>query len=173
MTEKIVTTNINDFFFLKKDNHQLLSIDYGRKKLGIAITNVAHSFALPLKVCLCKKCENTPEAFEEKACAITRYVAMHKIWGIVIGFPINMDGTEGPAALEVKNFAEFLASKLNLPIFLQDERLTSMEADSLLKEAGFSRKERNERDDMISAALIAESLLNQWETLAVTKRNKI
>jgi putative Holliday junction resolvase len=165
MTEIIVTTNIKSFLLLKKNNYKLLSIDYGRRKLGIAITNSEHSFALPIKVCICKKCENSESAFSEKAEIISLYTNSHKIWGIAIGFPINMDGSEGAAALEVKNFAEFLASKLNLPIFLQDERLTSMEADSVLKEAGFSRKERNARDDMISAALIAESVIHSWKNL--------
>ena len=162
MPENIVTTNIKTFFFFKTNQKKLLSIDYGRKKLGLALTNQEHSFALPLKVVLCKKNGNDEIAFEEKIALINPYVLANNIWGVVIGLPLNMDGSEGPAALEVRNFASFLSSRINLPVFLQDERLTSMEADSLLKEAGFSRKERNQKDDMIAATIIAESLLRSW-----------
>ena len=165
MPENIVTTNIKTFFCFKKKQKKLLSIDYGRKKLGLALVNQEHSFALPLSVVLCKKCENSTSAFEEKTNMITPYIDSHKVWGVVLGFPLNMDGSEGPAALEVRNFAEFLSSKIKLPVFLQDERLTSMEADSLLKEAGFSRKERNQKDDMVSATIIAESTLKAWMLL--------
>ena len=63
------------------------------------------------------------------------------------------------------NFVDKLAKKTNLPIYLQDERLTSKAADSLLRNMGFNRKQRNERDDMAAASMILETTLESAKRL--------
>ena len=76
-----------------------------------------------------------------------------------------MDGTESEQTKIVINFVGKLAKKTNLPIYLQDERLTSKAADSLLRNMGFNRKQRNERDDMAAASMILETTLESAKRL--------
>ena len=163
MPQKVVTTNSKNFFFFKKSNYRLISIDYGKRKLGFALTNNELSMALPLNIKQCKQIKDLEKSFIEKIEIIKKYIKEYKIWGIIIGLPLNMDGTDSKSSEEVRKFSNLLLLELELPILLQDERLTSMAADSLLKDAGFSRKERNEKDDMVAAQLIAESALEQMK----------
>lgn len=85
------------------------------------------------------------------------------ISAIVIGLPINMDGTKSEQTILTEKFAEKLEKRSNLPIFLQDERLTSKAADNLLKGFGLKRKDRNNQDDLAAASLILETVLNSRE----------
>ena len=87
------------------------------------------------------------------------------ICAIVVGLPVNMDGTNSEQTKIVVNFVNKLAKKTNLPIYLQDERLTSKAADSLLRNMGFNRKQRNERDDMAAASMILETTLESARRL--------
>ena len=82
-----------------------------------------------------------------------------------MGLPVNMDGTNSEQTKIVVNFVNKLAKKTNLPIYLQDERLTSKAADSLLRNMGFNRKQRNERDDMAAASMILETTLESARRL--------
>ncbi|HQM53781.1 MAG TPA: Holliday junction resolvase RuvX, partial [bacterium] len=84
----------------------------------------------------------------------------HEAAGIVVGLPLNMDGSEGPAARSARGFADSLRAALNLPVFLWDERLTTAEADRFLKSAGLSRRKRSLRVDGIAAQRILQSYLD-------------
>ena len=76
-----------------------------------------------------------------------------------------MDGTSSSQAKIVTSFVNKLAKETNLPIYLQDERLTSRAADNMLKNMGFNRRQRNERDDMAAASLILETVLESVKKL--------
>jgi putative Holliday junction resolvase len=78
---------------------------------------------------------------------------------IVVGLPLNMDGSEGPQAAKVRAFGERLAAHLTLPVEFWDERLTTVEAERALRGAGMSRARRRERIDQEAAAIILESYL--------------
>jgi len=78
---------------------------------------------------------------------------------IVVGLPLNMNGTEGPQAAKVRAFGERLSAHLELPVEFWDERLTTVEAERTLRDAGMSRAQRRQRIDQEAAAIILESYL--------------
>ena len=78
---------------------------------------------------------------------------------IVVGLPLNMDGTEGPQAARVRAFGRRVGTHLGMPVDFWDERLTTVEAERTLREAGMSRAQRRERLDQEAAAIILESYL--------------
>jgi putative Holliday junction resolvase len=151
MTTMIITS-LQEFYSFFQPNKPVLAIDYGGKKIGIAISSPDHFMAMPHSIILASK---EPEKLEK----IARIASQNNICALVIGLPVHMDGTHSDQTKTVINFAEKLSKKTNLPIYLQDERLTSRAADSLLKTMGLNRKQRNERDDMAAASLILETTL--------------
>ena len=80
---------------------------------------------------------------------------------ILLGLPLNMDGTEGDRAEKVRNFGALLAEKSGLPVDYEDERLTTVEAEEMLIEAGLSRQERRKVIDKVAAEIILRSYLNK------------
>lgn len=135
---------------------RLIAIDYGSKKLGVAISDPSLYMSLPMK-------EIIEPNNERKIAHIIRISKENASGGIVIGLPINMDGTRSEQTEIVQKFAEKLATQTGLPIFLQDERLTTKAADNLLKTIGLKRKERNARDDSIAACLILDTVLDYYQ----------
>lgn len=135
---------------------RLIAIDYGGKKLGVAISDPSLCMALPMNIIV------EPND-ERKIAHIIRISNENAAGGIVLGLPINMDGTRSEQTEIVQKFADKLASKTNLSIFLQDERMTTKAADNLLKTFGLKRKERNARDDSIAACLILDTVLDYYQ----------
>jgi putative Holliday junction resolvase len=97
--------------------------------------------------------------------SISDIVELYSVCAIVLGLPISMDGRASQQTRIVQNFAENLKNIFNLPIYLQDERLTSRAADSLLKSFGMSRKERNSQDDSIAASMLLETTIDSIKKL--------
>ena len=133
-------------------NGPLLALDYGSKKIGVAVSSPSRSISLPLGI------------VENKGGKVDDYlketILSQSIIGIVIGLPVRTDGSETEGSESVRGFANHLSSLLNLPILLQEERRTTLAANSLLKIAGFNRKTRNKSDDSIAACLILDAVLN-------------
>jgi len=121
-----------------------LGIDHGHKRIGLAIGDEADGLALPVTVIQAKPLE---QALAEIVALAGEYEAA----GLVVGLPLNMDGTVGPQAILAKNFAVELAQATELDVRLWDERLSSFQADADL--AGhLTRKKRRARQDAIAAA---------------------
>ena len=127
-----------------------LGVDYGRARIGLAISDPSGTLAQPLGVL-----KNRPGAIEE----IRRIIASHGVERIVVGLPLNMNGEEGEMAVEARNFAHRLREATGLPVDTVDERLTSWEAHSIMKEAGLRRKRRSQMVDKVAATLILERYL--------------
>ena len=131
---------------------RIAAIDYGRVRVGLAISDETRFLARPL-VCL----QNT----KQLSLLIVQELAKHgMVDAIVLGLPIQMNGKEGEMAQEVRKFAEELKKHTTLPIVFWDERLTSAQADRTLREAEFSRKRRAELSDTMSATVILQSYLD-------------
>lgn len=144
----MITSNIQEFCKFLTKSAPILSLDFGEKKIGVAISNKEHSMSLPIDV--------IPNNNEN----ILEIISQYNPCAIVIGLPVNMDGSMENIGIEkVQNFAKNLYDQFYIPIFLQDERLTSKTADNLLKNLGLSRKDRNKIDDKIAASMILESAL--------------
>lgn len=133
-----------------------LAIDYGTKRTGLAVCDPSETIASPLAVIegqkdLIKKIADIAEA--------------EKIEAIVLGLPLNMDDSEGAQAKLALEFAEQLRKHLDIPVHLQDERLSSFAAEDKLTSADFPKgKKRKKHLDAIAAAEILEAFLEQKNT---------
>jgi putative Holliday junction resolvase len=149
----MIAGDIKSFWKNVQINKPILSIDYGLKKVGFGISNPQFTISLPLKM-------EILVGDQQKITAILKLITEKEISGLVIGMPFNTNGTVGEQANEVMRFANLLATKIDIPIFMQDERFSSKTADNMLKTFGMKRKERNNKDDAVSASLILESVLS-------------
>ena len=93
--------------------------------------------------------------------AVGRMLAGHGVSRVVVGLPLNMDGTEGRQAARVRAFGERLASHLRLPIDYWDERLTTFEAEDRLRSSGVKAARRRELIDQVAAEVILRSYLDR------------
>jgi putative Holliday junction resolvase len=138
--------------FLNK-TQPILALDLGSKKIGFAVSDSNYTIAMPLMM---KKCDG----FKDKIGNINDLIDKHKPCILVVGLPFNMDGSDSLHTKSVRIEIAKISELCNVPIYLQDERMTTKAADNLLKAStSFSRKDRNMIDDSVSAALILESVL--------------
>lgn len=154
----MIKDSLQEFYALLKPNMPILGIDYGKRKVGFAISDPSRNISVPLEV-------GQFDKEDQKIAYILNMVEKHKICGIVIGKPVNMDGSSSEGEKVIEKFAGLLANSSELPIFLQDERLSTKAAHSLLKSAGIKRKARDEMDDQISASLILETVIDSIRNL--------
>jgi putative Holliday junction resolvase len=132
---------------------RVLGIDLGTKTIGLAMSDLGRSIATPLETL--KRGKFTADAERLKALCDE-----HGIAGIVLGLPINMNGTEGPRAQSTRAFATNLTGKIPLPILLWDERLSTSAVTRTLIEADLSRKRRAEVVDKLAAGYILQGALD-------------
>ena len=131
----------------------LLALDPGTKLIGIAISDINKKIATPMEVLEFKKYNDLKEK-------LLNIIKERKVGGIVIGNPINMDGSIGPRSQSSNSLADNLSSDLKLPILLWDERLSTSAAEKLLIEADLSRKKRSAIIDKIAASFILQGYLD-------------
>ena len=130
-----------------------LGIDYGRVRLGLALSDEEGILASPLPPLL--RSRRAREDFHH----IARFAREHGVARIVVGLPLLMDGTSGTMATEAKAFADQVARRTRLPVDLFDERLTSSEAERAMLEGNLSRERRKELRDGLAAVLILQAYL--------------
>jgi putative Holliday junction resolvase len=124
-----------------------LAIDLGDKRTGLAVGDDESGLVTPLAVIELPCGERLIEAIQGQ-------IYEHGPDAIVIGLPLNMDGTEGNRAKLVRAFGRDLAERTNLPIHYQDERLTSYAADQHMARSGRTHKQKKQRRDALAAAEI-------------------
>ena len=138
-----------------------MAIDYGTKAIGVAICDELQLTARPLATIRREK-----QNQKQVARLICELARQHEVGALVVGLPLNMDGTRGEAAEKVERFVADLRSQLAdapippIPIEMIDERLTSYEADQILREMGVSQKERKAKSDEYAAVLILQDYLD-------------
>lgn len=132
---------------------RLLGIDLGTKRVGLAITDELGFGAYPVATFL------RGRARIDDINTILRYADKEQAGGIVMGLPLNADGTKGPWAERVEGFTAALASATDLPITLHNEFLSSQEANEEMRAAGVKAKKRQEVIDQAAAVRILESYL--------------
>ena len=133
---------------------RILAIDYGRARHGLAVSDGLGLAGRPLPA-LQRKDGATDLA------TLRRVIDEHDVRRLVVGLPLNMDGSEGEMAAEARAFAARLETELGLPILLEDERLSTDEAESLLREGGLRPSERRALRDSVAAAVILRSVLER------------
>lgn len=132
---------------------RLMGLDVGTKTIGVAVSDATRFIATPLETIQRQKL--SPDLDRLAALAAERQVA-----GIVIGLPVNMDGTMGPRAQSVRQFAKDCGQRLSLPIALWDERWSTAAVTRQLIAEDASRKKRAEVVDRMAAAYILQGALD-------------
>jgi putative Holliday junction resolvase len=132
-----------------------LAIDYGRKRTGLAISDPTETIVSPLDVIKDEK---------ELCIKVQQLIKTEKIGAIVLGLPLNMDGSIGPQAKTVKKFAKRLKKQIKIPVYFQDERLSSFAAEEEIAEIQIAKKAKKEKLDAIAAAHILELYLERKKT---------
>ncbi len=130
---------------------RLMGLDLGTKTIGVAISDGLRLTATPLETIKRKK-------FTIDADRICEIISENQIAGIILGLPLNMDGSEGAQAKRVRKYAERLRRRLGLPLVYQDERLSSFVADQILATRA-RKKDRRAANDAIAAAAILQEFL--------------
>jgi putative Holliday junction resolvase len=133
---------------------RLLGLDVGTKTIGLALSDVSRSIATPLRTI--RRTKFAKDAAEIAALAETEGVA-----ALIVGLPINMNGTEGPRAQSARAFARNLAGVARLPFAFWDERLSTAATERALLEADASRARRAELIDKMAAAWILQGALDR------------
>lgn len=155
----MIISNLQEFCTNLIKGSPIIAIDYGKRKIGTAISNQELTFAMPFK------------SFEAKNEAqqihyIIDLLKTRSFCAVVIGLPVAMDGRPTAQTQLVEAFSLTLSKSTTLPIYYQDERCTSKAADNLLKLAGMKRKDRNACDDNVAACIILQDLLNKIINIA-------
>lgn len=138
----------------------LAGLDLGEKTIGVAVSDLRRGVATPLETIRRKK-------FTLDAARLLEIVKARAVAGIVLGLPLNMDGTEGPRCQTTRAFARNLSGLSALPIGFWDERLSTVAAERALLEADTSRSKRALVIDHVAAAYILQGFLDR---LAVAGR---
>ncbi len=133
---------------------RFLGVDLGRARIGLALADDVLRTARPVRAVTRRDDVATLADIGETA-------REYEVEQVVVGLPLNMDGTEGPAARQARVFAEKLARALGVPAALHDERLSTFEAETRLRDQGFSGQERRARVDAEAAAVILQGWLDR------------
>jgi len=136
----------------------LMGLDVGTKTIGLAVSDAGRRIASPLVVIRRTK-------FRADAAELLEAAAERDVAGLVLGLPVNMDGSEGPRAQATRAFARNLADLTDLPIAFWDERLSTAAVTRTLLEADQSRKRRGEVVDKMAAAYILQGALDRLARL--------
>ena len=138
---------------------RLLGLDLGSKRIGVAVSDEMGWTAQGLAVL-------NRHGGKRDLENIARLVQEQRVEEVVLGLPINMDGSEGEQARKAREFAERLREHLELPVHLWDERLTTWEAEGILKQAGVKGRKRRQVVDKVAATLILKSYLEARENMS-------
>lgn len=132
---------------------RILALDHGTKRVGVALSDETATIAQPL--------EFIPAEPQTKCLERIKEISRERQVGeILVGLPRNMNGTYGPAAESARGFAVALKEAIGLPVKTWDERLTSVQANRYLIEAGMRRDQRKVKVDQSAAAILLQSYLD-------------
>jgi putative holliday junction resolvase len=132
---------------------RILALDHGTVRIGVALSDELKMFASPLEFIPAEP----PGGVMER---LQRLVSERNVELIVIGMPRNMDGSYGPAAQKVREFVEQLRGAVKVPLVTWDERLSSVQAHRMLRQAGHKAKQQKGRVDASAAAILLQSYLD-------------
>lgn len=149
----MLLASLTEFRAALPPHTRLLGLDVGEKTIGLALSDVMRSIASPLETIRRTK-------FTKDLEALKKIVKDFAIAGLVIGYPVNMNGTEGPRCQSIRQFAKNLDAPLALPMMLWDERMSTMAVERAMLEADMSRQKRAENVDKLAAAYILQGALD-------------
>ena len=135
---------------------RVLGIDYGERRVGLALSDETETIASPLPTLKRRKGKRPPVA------PVARLADEHDVEEIVIGLPLTLEGEESDWTREIREFGRKLADRTGCPVAFQDERMTSVRAERAVRSLGLSKdaREEKERVDAAAAVLILQAHLN-------------
>lgn len=137
---------------------RLLGLDVGETTIGLALSDASRMIASPLQTIERKK-------FARDLSLLQQVIATHHICGLVIGYPVNMDGSEGPRTQSMRTFASNITRQIKLPYLLWDERMSTMAVERVMLEADMSRARRAELVDKLAAAYMLQGVLDRIKNI--------
>lgn len=155
-TERVVT--LEQLKAALQQGQRLLGLDLGEKTIGLALSDTLLTVATPMETLKRGK-------FSADAAKLDEIVAKQGVGGLVIGLPLNMDGSDGPSAQSARAFARNFAARSPLPLTMIDERLSTVAVTRTLIEADTSRRKRAAVVDKMAAAYILQGALDRLRHL--------
>ena len=146
--------NPSDLKRLIRRGERLLGLDVGTKTIGMALSDTTLRVATPFDTIRRTR-------FRDDAARLKAEIERHRVGGIVVGLPVSLDGSEGPRAQSVRQFARNLLAEIDLPLAFWDERLSTAAVEREMIAADLSRKRRAEIIDKVAAAYILQGLLDR------------
>jgi putative holliday junction resolvase len=139
---------------------RVLSLDYGARRIGIALSDPTATIAQPLTVLVRRAGKRPPVQ------AITDLIAQHDVQHVVVGLPLTLAGDESDWTREVRDFGDKVAARAGVGVTFADERLTSVAAERAVRSLGLKRseRERKERIDAAAAVLILQAYLDRMKS---------
>ena len=132
---------------------KVLGVDYGEQRTGVAISDESRTIAFPRETLACPR-------VEQAAAAVARLAEAEQVLEIVVGYPLNMNGTLGARTTRTDEFLAELAKRTAIPLKKWDERLSTKIAEAVLIEAGTSREKRRGVVDKLAAQVILQGYLD-------------
>ena len=145
--------NPEDLGRLAAAGTRLMGFDLGTKTIGLALSDPGRRLATPLETLRRGR-------FADDAARLATIVAKHGVGGLVLGLPLNMDGSAGPRVQATRAFARNLLGVVDLPLAFWDERLSTVAVERAMIETELSRAKRAERIDAAAAAFILQGVLD-------------
>ena len=154
----MIIFDINQFKNCMKDGYRLLGLDIGQVRIGCALSDTNKILASGYILFNLKKQKFTLSN-------LLSIIEKEKIYGIVVGYPLQMDGEAGESCLMVDKFITKYLLPLKQPIFMQDERLSTAAVGRFFKEMELTRKQQADRNDVASASYILQTVLDKLENI--------
>jgi putative holliday junction resolvase len=152
----MICQNSFDLLNFKAPNSRLLGLDVGTKTIGLALSDTRWIIASPLKTLL--RTKMTHDVKELK-----KILEEFNVAGLVVGLPVNMNGSEGPRCQSVRQFAKDLDHHCETPLCFWDERMSTIAVTRTLLEADVSRKRRIQMVDKMAASFILQGVLDAFQ----------
>jgi len=151
----MIVSDIADFLAALPANRAIAGLDLGDKTIGVALSDLRRSVATPVDG------DSAARNFTLDATRLLALLSDRGAMGIILGLPLNMDGSEGPRVQSTRAFARNLEKLTPMPITFWDERLSTVAAERALLEADTSRKGRKEVIDKVAASYILQGALDR------------
>ena len=146
---------MNDLTEIKNSKGKILSVDFGDTRTGLAVSDISRLLASGIGYV-------SPGGIEKTADAVAEVAREQRVAAIVVGLPVNMDGSEGSRAARCRKFASMLSERLEgIPVAMFDERMTTMTASRYLNETNTRGKKRKTVIDTLSAQIILQNCLDR------------
>jgi putative Holliday junction resolvase len=149
----MIFTHPTELLATLKKNTRLMGLDVGEKTIGLAISDVSRMIASPLLTIARKN-------FKSDYMQLKEQIDKHDVSALIIGYPINMNGSEGPRCQSIRQFVRNVEERTPIATLLYDERMSTMAVNRTMLDADMSRQRRSELVDKLAAGYILQGFLD-------------